>query len=47
MHGSNLLQSEMELTLLFMIGLTSVSVHIGQNSKQFNIKIEKCLIYSK
>ncbi|MFP6036616.1 hypothetical protein ACLGD5_05960 [Helicobacter pylori] len=38
---SNLLQSEMESTLLFMIGLTSVSSHIGQNSKQFSIKIKK------
>jgi len=30
---SNPLQSEMELTLLFMIGLTSVWSHIGQNFK--------------
>ncbi len=29
MHGSNLLQSEMESTLLFMIGLISVLSHIG------------------
>ncbi len=33
MHGSNLLQSEMELTLPFMIGLTSVLIHIDQNFK--------------
>lgn len=44
---SNLLQSEMESTLLFMIGLTSVSSHIDQNFKQFSIKIKKRLIYSK
>ncbi|GAA8074826.1 hypothetical protein HpDR115_09600 [Helicobacter pylori] len=31
---SNLLQSEIESTLLFMIGLISVSSHIGQNSKK-------------
>ncbi len=35
MHGFKpiTLQSEMESTLLFMIGLTSVSSHIGQNFK--------------
>lgn len=48
MHGFKpiTLQSEMESTLLFMIGLTSC-IHIGQNFKQFSVKIKKRLIHSK